>query len=72
VYFSVFTSLFIEYKETLKIIRFSPSFTGTKKNPKIKLSKIGLRLTWFPRTGALDRTAIDQLLARASVGPIVP
>ena len=81
--FSVFTSLLIESKETLetiKIVGLSPCATLTNKNPnKIKLSKVGLRLSWSSRTSALgrrscalNRTAIDPLLVCASAGALVP
>jgi hypothetical protein len=60
----MFTSLFIDSKETLetlKIVGFSPCATRTNKNPnKIKLFKIGLRLSCSSRTGALNcDVAID-------------
>ena len=79
----MFTSLFIESKETLetlKISRLSPYATRINKNhEKIKLSKVGLRLNWSSRTGALNRRpcalnhiAINPLLARMSVGALIP
>jgi hypothetical protein len=82
--FSVFTSLFIESKETpetLKIVGFSPYATRTLQNPnKITFHKIWLRLLFSSHTSehdhrlcALDHnSSIDPLLAHASVGTLVP
>ena len=66
--------LFIESKETLKIVGFSPYATRTNKNPnKITLSKIGLQLTFSSCMGALDRNvAIDPLLVRTSASALIP
>jgi hypothetical protein len=82
--FSVFTSLFIESKETLetlKIVGFSPYVLRTLQNPnKITFHKIGLRLLFSSCTSVLDRrscaldrnSTIDPILARASAGALVP
>jgi hypothetical protein len=56
--------------KTLKIVGFSPCATRTNKNPNtIKLSKIGLRLSWSSRMGALDHNydRSSFLRARAQV-----
>jgi hypothetical protein len=80
----VFTSLFIESKETLetlKILGFSPCATRTLQNPnKIKFHKIGLQLLFSSRMSALDRrscaldcnSAINPFLARESASALVP
>jgi hypothetical protein len=82
--FSVFTSLFIESKETLgtlKIVGFSPCATRTLQNPnKITFHKIGLWLLFSSRMNALDcrlcaldrNFVINHLLARVSAGALIP
>jgi hypothetical protein len=74
----MFTSLFIESKETLETLKIVV-FSLLTKTLKLKLSKIGLRLTWASRTGVLDcrpyafdHTAIDLLLMRVNVGAFDP
>jgi hypothetical protein len=77
----MFTSLFIQSKETLEIVGFSPCATRTLQNPnKITFHRIGLQLLFASSTSVLNRkscaldrnSAINPLLACTSASVLIP